>query len=110
VDHVDGRSATYRVPSGATLTVHVSPSNRFECVQPGFEGSFRGRWRPLGIARDPDCSFCDLVYAELLEADDMLYPFGLTVETIGAAAPGPAASPVRPLKAFSACCYFEAGS
>jgi hypothetical protein len=84
VNHADGRTATYRDPSGATLTVHLNASNRVECVQPGFEGHFSARWRPLGIAGDPECSFCDLVYAELLEDDETLYPFGLTVETIGA--------------------------
>jgi hypothetical protein len=83
VEHADGSSATYHDPSGARLTVHLSPEGGVECVQPGFEGRFRARWRPVGIARDPDCRFCDVVYAELLEDGEMVYPFGLTVETIG---------------------------
>jgi hypothetical protein len=83
VERADGTSVMYHDPSGARLTVHLSPGGVVECVQPGFEGRFRGRWRPLGIARDPDCRFCDLVYAELLEDGEMVYPFGLTVETMG---------------------------
>jgi hypothetical protein len=35
--------------------------------------------------RDAECTFCDLVYAELLnDEDEMVYPFALSVETIGA--------------------------
>ena len=85
VDHSDGRTAVYRDASGSTLTIHVDRRGRFECCQPGFEGRFRARWRPLGIVRDPDCRFCDLVYAELLDddEDEMIYPFALTVETLG---------------------------
>ncbi|HKD32971.1 MAG TPA: hypothetical protein VKB73_05820 [Gaiellaceae bacterium] len=84
VDHTDGRTARYRDPSGALLTIHTDGRGRFECCQPGFEGDFRTSWRPVGVVRDPDCRFCDLVYAELLDDGEMTYPFGLTVETIGA--------------------------
>ncbi len=85
VEHSEGRTATYRDPSGATLSIHVDRRSSFECCQPGFEGRFHARWRPVGIVRDEGCRFCDLVYAELLDdADEMIYPFTLSVETLGA--------------------------
>jgi len=85
VEHSEGRTVMYRDPSGATVTIHVNRRNSFECCQPGLEGSFHGRWRPQGIVPDKDCRFCDLVYAELLDdEDEMIYPFALSVETLGA--------------------------
>jgi hypothetical protein len=85
VEHSEGRTAMYRDPSGATVSIHVNRRNNFECCQPGLEGSFHGRWRPLGVVPDKDCRFCDLVYAELLaDEDEMIYPFALSVETLGA--------------------------
>jgi hypothetical protein len=85
VEHADGQSAKYRDPSGATLTTHFDRRGNLVCCQPGFEGPFHGRWRPLSVVPDQDCRFCDLVYAELLDdGDEMVYPFALTVETLGA--------------------------
>jgi hypothetical protein len=85
VEHSEGQTATYRDPSGATLSIHVDRRSSFECCQPGFEGRFHARWRPVGIVRDEGCGFCDLVYAELLDdEDEMIYPFTLSVETLGA--------------------------
>lgn len=84
VEHADGRTVMYRDPSGATLSIHVDRRGGFECCQPGFEGSFHARWRPLGIVPDKVCRFCDLAYAELLDGEDeMVYPFALSVETLG---------------------------
>jgi hypothetical protein len=85
VGHAGGWTATYRDPSGAILSIHVDRRNGFECCQPGLEGRFRTRWRPVGIVSDESCSYCDLVYAELIDDDDeLIYPFALTVETLGA--------------------------
>jgi hypothetical protein len=87
VEHDEGQSAAYRDPSGATLIMHADRRGGFGCCQPGFEGSFHARWRPLGVVRDPDgCRFCDLVYAELLgdEDDDHGIPFALRIETMAA--------------------------
>lgn len=85
VHHPDGSTATYRDPSGALLTIHKNHRGGLECGKPGFDGGFRARWRPVGVVPDPECRFCDLVYAELLDDDDeMVYPLALSVETIGA--------------------------
>jgi hypothetical protein len=86
VEHAEGSTATYRDPSGAALSIHTDRRGGFECCQPGFEGRFHARWRPLGVAADPDgCRFCDLVYAELLDdEDEMVYPFALRLETMAA--------------------------
>jgi hypothetical protein len=83
VEHADGKTATYRDPSGATLTVHLSDEGDLHCVKPGFEGDSRARWRPVAVTRDPECRFCDFVCAELLEEDEPVYPFVLSVVTIG---------------------------
>jgi hypothetical protein len=84
VDHAEGRTATYRDPSGALLAIHVDARGNFQCCAPGFEGAFHGSWRPVGVVADPDgCRFCDVVYAELLDEGEMVYPFALRVETIG---------------------------
>jgi hypothetical protein len=83
-EHAEGRTATYRDPSGATLSIHVDRRNNFECCQPGLEGSFHARWRPMGVVPDKGCRFCDLLFADLLDDDDeMFYPFALTIETLG---------------------------
>ena len=56
-------------------------------MQPGFDTQTECRWSPqVGEAVDPSCRFCDVVEAEMLgegDGDEMLYPFALTVETIG---------------------------
>ena len=86
VEHEDGRTLHYEDPAGATLAIHLGGDGDFECCQPGFAGASRLRWRPLQVVRDAKgCRFCDLVYAELLDEDDeMVYPFALTIETMGA--------------------------
>lgn len=85
VEYAEGRTATFRDSSGASLSIHVDRRNEFVCCQPGFEGAFHARWRPVGVVRDQACRFCDLVYAELLDdEDEMIYPFALSVETLGA--------------------------
>ena len=84
VRHPDGLSATYRDPSGALFTIHKNLDGGFHCGKPGFESRSRARWRPVHVVRDRECAFCDLVYAELLDDDEMVYPFLLSVETIGA--------------------------
>jgi hypothetical protein len=84
VDHAEGRTATYRDPSGALLAIHVDRRGNFECCAPGFEGPFHASWRPVSVVADPEgCRFCDVVYAELLDEGEMIYPFALRVETIG---------------------------
>ena len=84
VEHADGRSALYRDPSGATLTVHMDERGGLECCHPGYDGPFHARWRPLGVIADRQCRFCDLVYSELLDDEnEMIYPLALTVETLG---------------------------
>jgi len=85
VRHADGVTATYRDLSGALFTIHKNPEGGLECGKPGFESRTRARWRPVHVVRDQECAFCDLVYAELLDEDDeMVYPFLVSVETIGA--------------------------
>lgn len=85
VHHAEGVTATYRDPSGALFTLHKNPGGGFECGKPGFESRTRARWRPVHLVRNQECAFCDLVYAELLDdVDEMVYPFLLSVETIGA--------------------------
>lgn len=84
VAHAEGRTVTYRDPSGATLTMHVDGRNNFQCCQPGFEGAFHTRWRPVGVMPDETCRYCDLVFADLIDdEDEMIYPFALAVETLG---------------------------
>ena len=69
--------------------MHFDRAGSLACGQPGFDSERRFSWRPTGLAPDQEgCRFCDLVMAEMLgeEADEnqeMLYPFALTVETIG---------------------------
>lgn len=84
VRHAEGSTATYRDRSGALFTLHKNLEGGFHCGKPGFESRTRARWRPVHVVRDQECTFCDLVYAELLDDDDeMVYPFLLSVETIG---------------------------
>ena len=85
VQHANGSTATFRDPSGALFSIHRNPDGSLECGKPGFESRAPARWRPVHVVRDRECAYCDLVYAELLDdADEMVYPFLLSVETIGA--------------------------
>lgn len=85
VEHSSGSTASYRDPSGALLTIHLNERNELACAQPSFDSELRARWRPESIVPDESCVFCDLVYAELLDADgEMVYPIATHVESIGA--------------------------
>jgi hypothetical protein len=84
-EYAEGRTATYRDPSAALLAIHTDTRGNFQCCAPGFEGAFLGSWRPVGVVADPGgCRFCDLVYAELLDGGEMVYPLAVRVESIGA--------------------------
>jgi len=83
-EHPYGFTAIAEDPSGARLTIHVSPDGSFRCAKPGFAGRSSFSWQPQHVVPDGGCPLCDVVMADLVDDDgELFYPFALAIETIG---------------------------
>lgn len=68
-----GVSIVDRDDSGATVAVHLSSAGELVCATPSFAARPRGRVVPLEFREDPDCAFCSVVAAEVVDEDDETY-------------------------------------
>jgi hypothetical protein len=77
-----GVSALWRDESGASVAVHLDIDAALVCAAPSFAATSRVSARINGVAADPECPFCSVLVAEVLENGEVIYPLVVQLENI----------------------------
>lgn len=80
-----GLSGVWRDASGASVAVHLDADGAVVCGAPSFHGTRTTSVRSGRLALDPECRFCSVLVAEVLDGAEMLYPLAVQLEDVDVA-------------------------
>jgi hypothetical protein len=78
-----GRTGLWRDSSGVLISFNTDKDGSIQCCTPGFDGPSTQRVRATSFLKDAECAFCDMLYVEVLNDDQMVYPLALQVVDLG---------------------------